>query len=107
MPLLIKNYRPKINNKINYTIRRFRNVNLGHNKTTESSKIIEQVFRLNGFLDRQTKKNKIVYSKKDPMKYIRKINYEDDGEDLSDVKPYSHIKDSAKYIHDLRRGRIK
>jgi len=24
---------------------------------------------------------------------------------LSDVKPYAHIEDSAQYIHDLRRQR--
>ena len=46
----------------------------------------------------------LVYTKRDPMKYIHKIEYEyDDNEDLSDVKPYSHIEDSAKYVHDLRR----
>jgi len=59
------------------------------------------------FLDKQTEEDEIVYLKKDPMNHIHKINYEDDGEDLSDVKPYSHIEDSAKYIHDLRRKRIK
>jgi len=59
------------------------------------------------FLDKQTEEDEIVYSKKDPIRHIHKINYEDDGEDLSDVKPYSHIEDSAKYIHDLRRKRIK
>jgi len=59
------------------------------------------------FLDKQTKKDEIVYTKRDPMKYIHKIKYEDDGEDLSDIQPYSHIEDSAKYIHDLRRIRVK
>jgi hypothetical protein len=39
------------------------------------------------------------------MQHISKIKYEDDGEDLSDVNPYSHVEDSAKYIHDLRRER--
>ena len=37
------------------------------------------------------------------MKHLHKIKYEDDGEGLSDVKPYSHIEDSALYVHNLRR----
>ncbi len=36
---------------------------------------------------------------------MSKIDYSDDGEDLSDVKPYSHIDDAAQYIHDLRRDK--
>jgi hypothetical protein len=38
------------------------------------------------------------------MKHLVKLNYEYD-ENLDDVKPYGHINDSAKYIHDLRRQR--
>lgn len=46
----------------------------------------------------------LVYTKKDPLKHLHKIEYAyDDG----DVKPYSHIEDSAKYIHELRRVRAK
>jgi len=26
-------------------------------------------------------------------------------EDVDDVKPYAHVEDSGKYIHDLRRVR--
>ncbi len=51
------------------------------------------------------KEDKLVYTKKDPLKYLHKIEREYDDEDLSDVKPYSHIEDSAQYIHDLRRKR--
>ncbi len=47
--------------------------------------------------------HEFVYTKKDPMKHLTKIECNDDLEDLSDVKLYSHITDSAKYIHDLRR----
>ena len=54
------------------------------------------------FLDKQKKDEEIVYIKKDPMKHMRKLSYKYD-ENLDDVKPYSHVKDSAKYIHDLRR----
>jgi len=46
----------------------------------------------------------LVYTKKDPLKHLHKINYECD-EDLNDVIPYSHIEDSAAYIHNLRQQR--
>ncbi len=61
------------------------------------------------FLDVNKKDNQLVYTKKDPMKHLHKAkyNYKDDGEDLSDVKPYSHIEDVAKYVHDLRRVRTQ
>ena len=49
------------------------------------------------------KEDKLVYTKKDPLKHLHKIEREYDEEDLSDVKPFDHIEDSAKYIHDLRR----
>ena len=51
------------------------------------------------------KEDKLVYAKKDPLKYLHKIEREYDNEDLSDVEPYNHIEDSAQYIHDLRRKR--
>ena len=59
---------------------------------------------LHNFLNAFRKKEKIAFQKKDPRKHIRKrIKVENDDEDLSDVKPYAHVEDSAKYIHDLRR----
>jgi len=54
------------------------------------------------FLDMQKKDDTLVYVKKDPMKYIHKIEYEYD-DDLCDDVALTHIEDSAKYIHDLRR----
>ena len=46
----------------------------------------------------------MVYKKRDPKKYSYKIEYEDsEDEDLSDVKPYSHVADSDEYVHNLRR----
>ena len=47
------------------------------------------------------------YVKKDPKKHSRKIEYKEDFTlKLDDsVKPYSHIEDSGKYNHDLRRKR--
>jgi len=63
--------------------------------------VVSEAMKL--FLDIQQKKDKIIYTKKDPMQHLKKIEYEDDGEDLRDVKPYSHITDAAQYIHDLRR----
>ena len=57
------------------------------------------------FLETHRKDDVIIFTKKDPMQHIVKINFDDDGEDLSDVKPYSQVEDSAKYIHELRRER--
>ena len=59
------------------------------------------------FLDMKKQDNELIYTKKDPLKHLHKIeyDYEDDGEDLSDVKLYSHVDDVAKYVHDLRRAR--
>ena len=67
--------------------------------------VVSEAMKL--FLDTHKKDDEIVFTKKDPMQHILKIKYEDDGEDLSDVKPYSHIENSAQYIHDLRRERAK
>ena len=58
------------------------------------------------FLEINNKDDEITFTKKDPMKHILKREYLDDGEDLSDVKPYSYVEDSAKYIHNLRRERV-
>lgn len=55
------------------------------------------------FIDMHKKDSELIYTKKDPMKYLNKIEYEDDGEDLSDVKPFSHVEDSALYVHNMRR----
>ena len=46
------------------------------------------------------------YKKKDPTKHLRKIEYKDDVDNLNDIKLYTHIDNTAKYIHDLRRARI-
>ena len=61
---------------------------------------------LKNFLNSFQKEEKLVYKKKDPKKHSRRIEYIDENnEDLSDVKPYAHVEDSGKYIHDLRRQR--
>ena len=44
----------------------------------------------------------LVYTKKDPLKHLHTINYEYD-EELCDDVALTHIEDSAKYVHDLRR----
>ena len=48
------------------------------------------------------KENKLVYTKKDPLKYLHKIEREYDDEMCDDVA-LTHIEDSASYIHNLRR----
>ena len=49
---------------------------------------------------------KFNYVKRDPRKYSRKIEYEDDmRDDLSDVTPYSHVTDSGAYVRELRSKR--
>ena len=55
------------------------------------------------FLDMHKKDNELIFIKQDPMQHIVKSDYEDDGDCLDDVKLYAYVKDSAKYIHDLRR----
>ncbi len=53
-----------------------------------------------------SKQKELVYEVKDPLKHLHKIQnkYDDDlCDDLDGVKPYSHIADSALYIHNLRR----
>ena len=59
------------------------------------------------FLDTRRKEDGLIYEKKNPMQHIQNIDYEDDGEDLSDVKLFSHVEDAAKYVHDLRRKKAK
>ena len=49
-----------------------------------------------------SKKNKLVYTKKDPLKHLHKITREYD-DDLCDEVALTHIKDSAAYIHNMRR----
>ncbi len=63
--------------------------------------VVSEAMKL--FLDMHKKDDEIIYTKQDPRQHIVKSNYEDDGECLDDVKPYAYVKDSAQYIHDLRR----
>ena len=59
---------------------------------------------LKSFLNSFRREDKLIYKKKDPLKHSRKIEFiDDENEDLSDVKPYAHVEDSGKYIHNLRR----
>ncbi len=91
--LAIKIDNPEIESK-------FKQYAIEHKKAIED--VVSDAMKL--FLDMNKKEDKIVFVKKDPMKHISSISYDyDDSEDLSDVKPFSHIEDSAKYIHDLRR----
>ena len=57
---------------------------------------------LKSFFDSFGKKEKLVYKKKDPKKHSRIIKREYDPNDVDDAA-LLHIKDSAKYVHDLRR----
>jgi len=57
---------------------------------------------LKSFFDSFSKKNKLVYKKKDPRKHSRMIKRDYNLEDVDDVA-LLHIEDSAKYVHDLRR----
>ena len=84
---------------------RFKQYAAQHKKAVED--LASEAIKM--FLDLHKKDDELVYTKKDPMKYLntRNYEYEDDGEDLSDVKPFSHIEDVAKYVHDLRRVRVK
>lgn len=52
-----------------------------------------------------SQQDKLIYTKKDPLKHLHTIKGEYDTEDLSDVQPYGYVEDSATYVHDLRRQR--
>lgn len=55
------------------------------------------------FIETHKQEPQLSYTKKDPLKHLNKIQYEDDGEDLSDVSLYKHIENSAEYVHNFRR----
>jgi hypothetical protein len=57
---------------------------------------------LNNFIDMFNQKKKFDFKKKDPTKCSRIINRKYNESDVQDVA-LLHIKDSAKYIHNLRR----
>ena len=67
-------------------------------------KAVEEVAvdAMNYFMSMKKESNGITYTKKDPLKHMRKITYEYD-ESMCDEVALTHIEDSAKYIHDLRR----
>jgi hypothetical protein len=94
--LAIKIDNPEIENKFKEYARK-------QKKSLED--VVSEAMKL--FLDLHKKDDELSFTKKDPMKHIHKIEFEDDGENLSDVKPYSHVDDAAKYVHDLRRVRAK
>ena len=55
---------------------------------------------LNSFIN-SFQKDKYIYTKRDPKKYSRIVKREYDSDDVDDIA-LLHIKDSAKYVHDLR-----
>lgn len=55
------------------------------------------------FIESKEKEDKLIYTKKNPINHLHKIEYKDDDENLDDVAPYSHVEESALYIHNLRR----
>ena len=57
---------------------------------------------LKNFFDSLGTKKKLKYKKKDPKKHSRIIKREYDPNEVDDVA-LLHIKDSAKYVHNLRR----
>ena len=89
--LTIKIDNPEIEN-------RFEEYVLQHKRTIQD--VVNEAIKL--FLDMQKKDDTLVYIKKDPMKHMNKIKYEYD-DDLCDDVALTHIEDSGKYIHDLRK----
>ena len=57
---------------------------------------------LKTFFDSLGTNKKLTYKKKDPRKHSRIIKREYNPNEVDDVA-LVHIKDSAKYVHDLRR----
>lgn len=72
----------------------------------QTKKSLEDVVgdALKSFLDTQRLDEELIYTKKDPLKHLKKIerNYDDS---LCDEVALTHIKDSAEYVHELRRKR--
>lgn len=68
-------------------------------------KAVEEVAQeaMKYFINMQ-KEDKLVYTKKDPLKHLRKT-VRDYDEEMCDDVALTHIEDSAKYIHDLRKKR--
>ena len=60
---------------------------------------------LKSFFDSFGKKEKLKYKKKDIYKHLSVITSDDDEPRDENIKLYSHVEDSGKYIHDLRRVR--
>ena len=89
--LAIKIDNPEVEN-------RFKQYAAQHKKAVED--LASEAIRM--FLDLQKKDDELVYTKKDPMKHLHQIDYEYD-EEFCDEVALTHITDSAKYIHDLRR----
>ena len=54
------------------------------------------------FLDIRTENTELKYTKRDPKKHLTTPKRDYDDEFCDDVA-LSHITDSAKYVHDLRR----
>ena len=81
---------------------RFRQYAKQHKQAVED--LVNDALRM--FLDVNKTDNELVYVKKNPIKHLHKIKYEDDGEDLNDVKPFSHVADVAQYVYDLRRVKV-
>ena len=93
--LAIKIDNPEIEN-------RFKEYAVQHKKAVEE--LVSDALKM--FLDTKKQDDELIYTKKGPLKHLHKIEYAyDDGEDLSDVKLYSHVDDVAQYVHNLRRAR--
>ena len=60
---------------------------------------------LKSFFDSIGTKKKFTYKKKDIHKHLSVITSDDDEPRDESIELYSHVEDSGKYIHDLRRQR--
>lgn len=70
----------------------------------KQKKSIEEIAieAIKSFIESSKKKDKPVYVKKDVSKYMQVIK-KDFDESLCDDNALTHIKESASYIHNLRR----
>jgi len=60
---------------------------------------------LKNFFDSFGKKKRLHYKKKDIYQNLSVITSDDDEPRDESIELYSHVEDSGKYIHDLRRVR--
>ena len=67
--------------------------------------MVEAIKQFIGSNEKIMKHTKLKYPKKDILKHIHILKTDYDERDLEEVKPYSHVENSAKFVRKLRHKR--